>query len=212
MKKAGKKPDPLAEAEAAELQTEMTQGQITGPGDPSKPDPGTDYKTIAEPETPPENGKKKAKKPEKPPEPAFPLSIEENIQVKHCFEESELAVLGQGLAAHQANKDNLTLQLKSVSGDYRNKIKMIEVEITGATERIQQGFEMRPAKAFVLHNREGAYKCFYHVETGEFIRKEAMTEVDFGLLSPPWPKGHLFDAPYKPKAPAKKSHKKKESA
>jgi hypothetical protein len=204
MKKAGKKANPLSEPGAAELQNEMNQNEIKGPVEPPTLDKEGGAVTIPAPE----RARKTAADKSEPLPPAF---IEENTVVKHQFTETEMSLLGQALAGHQTAKTELENTLKSISSDYRNKIKRIVLDIDGETSRIQQGYEMRPVQAFVLHNREQGFKCFYRKDTGEFIRKETMTEVDFQLLTPPWPKGHLSDAPYKPKAPKKSKGKKTES-
>ena len=139
------------------------------------------------------------------------IIVREFVQVKHDYTQDERNELTRQLTSAVQEKSEQTERLKSVSADFKARIKTVESQISEATNKICNGYEMRSTEASVeLDRKSGIKKLFYHApgkpEHKKLIGEEAMTEADYAKLP-------LEDLPpEKPKAEPKKKKGKTEPA
>lgn len=143
--------------------------------------------------------KKTAKK--SPKKSKKPFTVREFVQVQHNYTQDERNELTRKLTGAVQNKTEQAEQLKSVSADFKARIKTAEAIINETTNKICNGFEMQQVEARVEMDRKSGIKhLFYHCpgkkEHGKKIREEQMTQQDYEKLP--------IEADIKPKPDKKK--------
>lgn len=78
----------------------------------------------------------------------------------------------------------LTSQMKSITGDFKAKIRMGESRADQLANKITNGYEMRPTEVRVEYDSKAGMKSYYNLETDEFIHKETMDPSDFQIRMP----------------------------
>lgn len=134
------------------------------------------------------------------------IIVREFVSVEHKYDQGERNELTRTLTSAVQDKAEQSERLKSVSADFKARIKTADAAISEATNKITNGYEMRQTEASVeLDRKSGVKKLFFHApgkpEHKKFIREEAMTEADYSKLP-------LEDAPpEKPKKAVGKNRK-----
>lgn len=110
------------------------------------------------------------------------------LSVKHVFDERERLDLGNKLATAMQTHGEVEAQMKSITGDYKSRLKMIATEGDQYAARIRDGYEMREIECIVHFNmatnergkpvKKLGMKRVINATTKEFIRDEPMTQAD----------------------------------
>lgn len=115
----------------------------------------------------------------------------EQIQAKHTFSHEEIAGIAVKMAGVAQEYDDTENEFASLKADYSAKLKKIDLERDTLVQRIRDGFEMRPATAYVRFDhpekgRKTYYREYEPALVGEdseswngVIREEAMSGPDF---------------------------------
>lgn len=131
--------------------------------------------------------KKNAAKSKKPKAIKVKRFEERQLPCKHVFDAAERLELGNKLAAAMQTYAEVEAQLKSISADYKAKMKNITTEKDQYAARIRDGYEMRELKCLVYFNtatvdgkpkKKQGTKRIVNAVTKEFIRDEPMSQAD----------------------------------
>ena len=111
-------------------------------------------------------------------------NLTETIWLKHVFSGDEIFALAQKMARAEANINEKSDQLKSVSIAIKAEIATQEGILHSSAEKLRSGYEMRPTEADVKYEK-GIVK-YVDKETGEIIEERPMTQEEQLRLSPAW--------------------------
>jgi hypothetical protein len=111
---------------------------------------------------------KAAKKPE-------PVKIE-TIAARHDFSEAEKSQLGCKLAELTQHKTRTEEEKKVVMGEWSNRIKSIQSEISTVSGKISSGFEMRDTECEVSFDWKAGKKTYTRKSDGKVIETRSITD------------------------------------
>lgn len=111
------------------------------------------------------------------------------LDVQHTFSVPERDALARDMAAKMTTKSQLDEMLKSISADYKSRIKLIEAEISNIHNKFTVGHEYRPTPVVIHFNKakdgrgklasKKGWKAILRKDNGEWVRDEQMTPADF---------------------------------
>jgi len=114
--------------------------------------------------------------------PLPPNTIRDRTDAPHAFTTDELADLGKKLQAFRREQTQVEAQFDSTKADYKARLSKIATDQDDTGRKISDGFEMRPVDALVtFHDPQQNRKTFRREDTGDVIREEGMTELDYNL-------------------------------
>lgn len=132
--------------------------------------------------------KKKASKAQKPKTPKIRKFEEAMLDVKHEFTTTERDDIARDMAARMTTRVQLEDTLKSISADYKAKMKLIDAEISDRHNKFTVGHEFRPTPVIVHFNKASdakgkaikkkGWKRIVRKDDGAFVRDEQMTPSD----------------------------------
>lgn len=101
------------------------------------------------------------------------------MPVKFVFSDTDKLNLSQTLTGHMTTRDSLEDQMKTVSSEYKAKIKVVDGQIDEVRNKLVSGYEMRDTNVLIHFNKpRKGLKRIIHAGTKEVIRDETMSPAD----------------------------------
>jgi hypothetical protein len=114
---------------------------------------------------------KKAKAVKKP----EPVKIE-TISARHDFTDAEKIQLGSKIAELTQHKARTEEEKKVAMGEWSNKVKSIQSEISNVSGKISAGFEMRDTECEVVLDWKAGKKTYTRKSDGKVIETRSITD------------------------------------
>lgn len=114
--------------------------------------------------------------------------LREFVSVRHEYTQAERNLITDDLTRALQQCAEQEEQLKSVSADFKARIKTGKAKVSEATNKLTNGYEMRQVDATVQFDRKlGRKKFFFHAPGNrelhkKLIREEDMTAADYERL------------------------------
>lgn len=134
---------------------------------------------------------KKTDKPNKPKKAKAPKnrSEERTLACKHVFSSIEKLEVCDKMTAAMQTFEEVENQMKSLSADFKARLKMLGTEVDQLANKARDGYEMREIKCLVTFNtgtdakgkavKKIGTKRVVDAATKAFIRDELMTQADY---------------------------------
>lgn len=110
------------------------------------------------------------------------------LAVKHVFDQSEKLEVGNKMTAAMQTFEEVENQMKSISADYKARLKMIGTEVDQLANKFRDGYEMREIDCTIHFNmatnahgkpiKKLGMKRIVNTATKEFVRDEPMSQAD----------------------------------
>lgn len=110
------------------------------------------------------------------------------LAVKHVFDQTEKLEVGNKMTAAMQTFEEVENQMKSISADYKARLKMIGTEVDQLANKFRDGYEMREIDCTIHFNmatnahgksiKKLGMKRIVNTATKEFVRDEPMNTAD----------------------------------
>lgn len=114
----------------------------------------------------------------------------DTINVRHNFEDSEMAELAREQSRHLNKQSELEQSLKAISAQYKADIEGEKAKIGGCSHRISQGWEMRDVPALLIRERPAGYGMTIRLDSGAIWKRRKLEEPERQMIlttEPPKP-------------------------
>lgn len=114
--------------------------------------------------------------------PKKPEILRETIAADYHFTDAEKQDLGHQLASLITRRGEIEQEKSQVMSQYGSRLKEVGAQVSGLSNKITAGVEIRPTQAIVEYDVKRGMKLFFHENKAKsLIREEPMTPSDFQL-------------------------------
>lgn len=102
----------------------------------------------------------------------------DTINVRHNFQDAEMAELAREQSRHLNKQSELEQSLKAISAQYKADIEGEKAKIGGCSHRISQGWEMRDVNALLIRERPEGYGLTIRLDSGAIWKRRKLEEAE----------------------------------
>lgn len=106
----------------------------------------------------------------------------DTINIRHNFEDSEMAELAREQSRHLNKQSELEQSLKAISAQYKADIEGEKAKIGGCSHRINQGWEMRDVHALLIRERPAGYGLTIRLDSGAIWKRRKLDDAERQMI------------------------------